>query len=116
MLACYHVKTRTANVAHAFEVIPAVDVLEGRAVRLREGVRERIAIEGGDPAALAERFAGEGARRLHLVDLDGAFAGDPHPVCSRESPPSPSTSRSRSAAAIGRSRRSMRLSPPEPTG
>jgi phosphoribosylformimino-5-aminoimidazole carboxamide ribotide isomerase len=60
-----------------FEVIPAVDVLEGRAVRLREGVREQIAIEGGDPAQLAARFAGEGARRLHLVDLDGAFAGRP---------------------------------------
>jgi phosphoribosylformimino-5-aminoimidazole carboxamide ribotide isomerase len=62
-----------------FEVIPAVDVLEGRAVRLHEGVRERIAIEGGDPALLAERFAEEGARRLHLVDLDGAFSGRPSP-------------------------------------
>jgi phosphoribosylformimino-5-aminoimidazole carboxamide ribotide isomerase len=60
-----------------FEVIPAVDVLEGRAVRLHQGARERIAIEGGDPVALAGRFAAEGARRLHLVDLDGAFAGRP---------------------------------------
>lgn len=58
-------------------MIPAVDVLEGRAVRLREGMRERIAIEGGDPAELAARFAREGARRLHLVDLDGAFTGRP---------------------------------------
>src|SRR4029077_21121977 len=62
-----------------FEVIPAVDVLEGRAVRLREGVRERIEIEGGDPTALAERFVREGARRLHVVDLDGAFEGRPSP-------------------------------------
>jgi phosphoribosylformimino-5-aminoimidazole carboxamide ribotide isomerase len=62
-----------------FEVIPAVDVLEGRAVRLREGVREHIEIEGGDPAALAERFVREGARRLHVVDLDGAFEGHPSP-------------------------------------
>ena len=58
-------------------MIPAVDVLGGRAVRLHQGVRERVAIEGGDPLALAERFAGEGAARLHLVDLDGAFEGRP---------------------------------------
>lgn len=63
-----------------FEVIPAVDVLEGRAVRLHEGSRERIAIEGGDPVHLAETFAREGARRLHLVDLDGAFTGTPTPT------------------------------------
>lgn len=62
-----------------FEVIPAVDVMEGRAVRLHEGVRERIAIEGGDPAELAAGFAREGAQRLHLVDLDGAFGGLPSP-------------------------------------
>ncbi len=60
-----------------FEVIPAVDVLDGRAVRLHEGVRDRVTIEGGDPVALARRFVGEGARRLHLVDLDGAFEGRP---------------------------------------
>jgi len=67
------------QIAASFDVLPAVDVLEGRAVRLREGVRERIEIEGGDPAVLAERFVREGARRLHLVDLDGAFAGSPSP-------------------------------------
>jgi phosphoribosylformimino-5-aminoimidazole carboxamide ribotide isomerase len=60
-----------------FEVIPAVDVLDGRAVRLREGVRSAIALQGGDPAVLARRFVSEGARRLHLVDLDGAFEGQP---------------------------------------
>jgi len=60
-------------------VIPAVDVLAGRAVRLREGIRERIEIEGGDPAALADRFIMEGATRLHVVDLDGAFDGRPSP-------------------------------------
>jgi phosphoribosylformimino-5-aminoimidazole carboxamide ribotide isomerase len=63
--------------APRFEVIPAVDVLDGRAVRLREGVRERIEIEGGDPVVLAARFVRQGARRLHLVDLDGAFSGTP---------------------------------------
>jgi len=72
-------KDEKAATDSAFEVIPAVDVLEGRAVRLREGSRERIEIEGGDPAALAERFVGEGATRLHVVDLDGAFDGLPSP-------------------------------------
>jgi phosphoribosylformimino-5-aminoimidazole carboxamide ribotide isomerase len=60
-----------------FEVIPAIDVLDGRCVRLAEGRRERVTIEGGDPGAAAARFAAEGARRLHLVDLDGAFSGRP---------------------------------------
>jgi phosphoribosylformimino-5-aminoimidazole carboxamide ribotide isomerase len=59
------------------EVIPAIDVLEGRAVRLSQGRRESVTIEGGDPVELARRFAAEGATRLHLVDLDGAFSGEP---------------------------------------
>jgi phosphoribosylformimino-5-aminoimidazole carboxamide ribotide isomerase len=62
-----------------FEVIPAIDVLDGRCVRLSEGRRERVTIEGGDPAEAAVHFAAEGARRLHLVDLDGAFSGRPTP-------------------------------------
>jgi phosphoribosylformimino-5-aminoimidazole carboxamide ribotide isomerase len=44
-----------------------------------EGRRERVTIEGGDPAAAAARFAAEGATWLHLVDLDGAFSGAPSP-------------------------------------
>jgi phosphoribosylformimino-5-aminoimidazole carboxamide ribotide isomerase len=63
----------------AFDVIPAIDVLEGRCVRLREGQREQVTIEGGDPAEAARRFAEKGATRLHLVDLDGAFSGSPTP-------------------------------------
>ncbi|MFN8223686.1 MAG: 1-(5-phosphoribosyl)-5-[(5-phosphoribosylamino)methylideneamino] imidazole-4-carboxamide isomerase [Gaiellales bacterium] len=59
------------------EPIPAIDVLEGRVVRLREGRREKVTIEGGDPVELARRFASDGATRLHVVDLDGAFAGSP---------------------------------------
>ena len=62
-----------------FTVIPAIDVLEGRCVRLSEGRRERVTIEGGDPAEAARRFAAEGASWLHLVDLDGAFSGRPTP-------------------------------------
>jgi phosphoribosylformimino-5-aminoimidazole carboxamide ribotide isomerase len=60
-----------------FEVIPAIDVLAGRVVRLSQGRREAVTIEGGDPVALALSYAAEGARRLHLVDLDGAFEGKP---------------------------------------
>jgi len=60
-----------------FDLIPAIDVLEGRVVRLSQGRREAVTIEGGDPLELARRFRAEGARRLHLVDLDGAFSGVP---------------------------------------
>jgi phosphoribosylformimino-5-aminoimidazole carboxamide ribotide isomerase len=63
----------------AFDVIPAIDVLEGRSVRLREGQREQVTIEGGDPAEAAHRFAEAGAAWLHVVDLDGAFSGCPTP-------------------------------------
>ena len=57
---------------------PAIDVLDGRVVRLEQGSRERVTVEGGDPGAAAARFAAAGASWLHLVDLDGAFAGTPH--------------------------------------
>jgi phosphoribosylformimino-5-aminoimidazole carboxamide ribotide isomerase len=63
--------------AQEFDVIPAIDVLEGRVVRLSQGRREAVTIEGGDPVELARRFRDEGARRLHVVDLDGAFTGVP---------------------------------------
>ena len=65
--------------AQRFEVIPAIDVLEGRAVRLRGGRRDEITVEGGDPLELARVFAASGAVRLHLIDLDGAFSGVPSP-------------------------------------
>jgi len=60
-----------------FEILPAIDVLEGRVVRLRHGQREAVTLEGGDPVELARRYAAEGASWLHLVDLDGAFSGTP---------------------------------------
>src|SRR5712691_178590 len=62
-----------------FIVLPALDVLEGRCVRLLHGRREQVTIEGGDPEAAAARFVADGARRLHVVDLDGAFSGSPTP-------------------------------------
>jgi phosphoribosylformimino-5-aminoimidazole carboxamide ribotide isomerase len=63
----------------SFDVIPALDVLEGRCVRLSEGRRAHVTIEGGDPTVAAARFVAEGAQWLHVVDLDGAFSGRPTP-------------------------------------
>lgn len=62
-----------------FTVYPAIDVLDGRVVRLEAGDPERVTVEGGDPVRAAERFAAEGATWLHLVDLDGALAGRARP-------------------------------------
>jgi len=64
------------------EIIPAVDVMAGRCVRLLRG-RERRATGFGDPVAMAERYAAQGASWLHVVDLDGAF-GRPGPGTALE--------------------------------
>lgn len=58
-------------------VIPAVDLRGGRAVRLREGRADAETVFADDPVAAAARWAALGAPRLHVVDLDGAFAGAP---------------------------------------
>lgn len=58
-------------------VIPAIDLKGGRCVRLRQGRMEDDTVYGDDPAAVARRWAELGASRIHLVDLDGAFAGRP---------------------------------------
>jgi phosphoribosylformimino-5-aminoimidazole carboxamide ribotide isomerase len=58
-------------------VIPAIDLSGGRCVRLVEGRLDTATVFGDDPVAWARRFAAEGAQRLHVVDLDGAFAGAP---------------------------------------
>jgi len=58
-------------------VIPAVDLREGCCVRLREGRDDARTVFSDDPVAMAERWAAAGAERLHVVDLDGAFAGAP---------------------------------------
>ena len=60
-----------------FEVIPAIDLLGGEAVRLSQGRYDEATIYDANPASVAERFAKAGIRRLHLVDLDGAKAGRP---------------------------------------
>jgi len=58
-------------------LIPAIDLKAGRCVRLRQGRMEDEAVFSDDPVEMAGRWVREGARRLHLVDLNGAFAGQP---------------------------------------
>ena len=58
-------------------VIPAIDLKGGKCVRLRQGVMENDTVFSDDPVAVAGRWVKEGAERLHLVDLNGAFAGEP---------------------------------------
>ncbi|WP_230629509.1 1-(5-phosphoribosyl)-5-[(5-phosphoribosylamino)methylideneamino]imidazole-4-carboxamide isomerase [Sphingomonas sp. Leaf37] len=57
-------------------VFPAIDLKNGQVVRLAEGDMDRATIYGDDPAAQAMLFAEAGAQHLHVVDLDGAFAGE----------------------------------------
>lgn len=57
-------------------VFPAIDLKGGRVVRLAEGDMDRATVYGDDPAAQARAFADAGADHLHMVDLDGAFAGE----------------------------------------
>jgi len=58
-------------------VIPAVDIKGGRCVRLFQGLSDQETVYGEDPAVMAQKWAGEGAGFLHVVDLDGAFEGYP---------------------------------------
>jgi phosphoribosylformimino-5-aminoimidazole carboxamide ribotide isomerase len=57
------------------QIWPAIDLRGGKCVRLRQGDYQRETVYGDDPARMARRWVGEGARRLHLVDLDGARDG-----------------------------------------
>jgi phosphoribosylformimino-5-aminoimidazole carboxamide ribotide isomerase len=59
------------------EIIPAIDILGGRCVRLYQGDYARETVFSEDPVAMARRWEEEGAPRLHLIDLDGARAGEP---------------------------------------
>jgi phosphoribosylformimino-5-aminoimidazole carboxamide ribotide isomerase len=58
-------------------VIPAIDLKGGKCVRLRQGKAEDETVYSEDPVAMAARWVAEGARYLHVVDLDGAFQGRP---------------------------------------
>ncbi|MET0287169.1 MAG: HisA/HisF-related TIM barrel protein, partial [Polyangiales bacterium] len=59
------------------ELIPSIDVLDGKVVRLHRGDYDKVTVFADDPAAQAEKLAALGARKLHVVDLDGARAGKP---------------------------------------
>ena len=59
------------------QIIPAIDIKDGRCVRLYQGDYERMTVYDPDPVAVAQRWASLGAQRLHVVDLDGARAGRP---------------------------------------
>ena len=58
-------------------IIPAIDLKDGHCVRLRQGRMETATVFSEDPAAMAAHWATQGARRLHVVDLNGAIAGRP---------------------------------------
>ena len=58
-------------------IIPAIDLKDGECVRLRQGLMDDSTVFSDDPVSVAQRWVEAGCRRLHLVDLNGAFAGEP---------------------------------------
>ena len=58
-------------------LIPAIDLKQGQCVRLRQGRMEETTVFSDDPVAMAGKWVSQGCKRLHLVDLDGAFEGNP---------------------------------------
>ena len=58
-------------------IIPAIDLKDGQCVRLKQGLMEQATVFSESPAEQARHWLAQGARRLHLVDLNGAFAGKP---------------------------------------
>ena len=58
-------------------LIPAIDLKDGQCVRLKQGEMDDVTVFSEDPVAMARHWVDAGARRLHLVDLNGAFAGKP---------------------------------------
>jgi len=59
------------------ELIPAIDLLDGKVVRLHQGKYDQVTVYDDDPVAIAKRFEDQGAQRLHVVDLEGARRGQP---------------------------------------
>ena len=59
------------------ELIPAIDLLDGKVVRLHQGKYDEVTVYDDDPVAMARRFEEQGAARLHVVDLEGARSGQP---------------------------------------
>ncbi|MDH3609581.1 MAG: HisA/HisF-related TIM barrel protein, partial [Gammaproteobacteria bacterium] len=58
-------------------VIPAIDLKDGKCVRLRQGGMDDVTVFSEDPVAIADQWVEAGAKRLHIVDLDGATLGGP---------------------------------------
>lgn len=58
-------------------LIPAIDLKDGKCVRLRQGIKEQETVFSDNPLAVAERWISQKAKRLHIIDLDGAFEGKP---------------------------------------
>lgn len=61
----------------ALQIIPAIDLKDGKCVRLRQGRMDQETVFSDDPVAIARRWVAAGAQRLHIVDLNGAIAGRP---------------------------------------
>jgi phosphoribosylformimino-5-aminoimidazole carboxamide ribotide isomerase len=59
------------------QIIPAIDIKDGHCVRLKQGDMHAVTVFSEDPAAMAQHWLEQGAKRLHLVDLNGAVAGKP---------------------------------------
>jgi phosphoribosylformimino-5-aminoimidazole carboxamide ribotide isomerase len=58
-------------------IIPAIDLKDGKCVRLRQGAMDDVTVFSEDPVAIADQWVEQGAKRLHIVDLDGATSGGP---------------------------------------
>lgn len=69
---------KSTPLSPAFEIIPAIDLINGECVRLQQGDYDKKTVFDSNPVAVARRWQDQGASRLHVVDLDGAKAG--HPV------------------------------------
>ena len=70
-------KHQVTNRENKMLIIPAIDLKEGKCVRLRQGRMEDNTVYSDDPVTMAKKWIDAGAKRLHLVDLDGAFSGKP---------------------------------------
>jgi len=66
------------------EIFPAIDLKDGKAVRLTKGLMNSAKVYSDEPSELAKRFEEMGARWLHIVDLNGAFAGEPKNIAQIE--------------------------------
>ncbi|MCX8053472.1 MAG: 1-(5-phosphoribosyl)-5-[(5-phosphoribosylamino)methylideneamino]imidazole-4-carboxamide isomerase [Armatimonadetes bacterium] len=62
------------------EIIPAIDIMDGKCVRLLQGRFDQVTVFSDDPVDMAKRWADQGARRLHIVDLKGSKSGSPQEI------------------------------------